>query len=529
MDALPHPALHTAPPGGRLLLLLGDQLDAEAPVLETLDPAEDTVFMAEVAAESTRVPSHRARTALVFAAMRHHAAALRARGLAVDYQRLGQHPSDTLAEALAAAVARHRPRVVLGLLPGDHHVKGTLEQAAECAQVPLQWLPDTHFLTTPEDFAAFARGRRMLRMEHWYRWVRRHTGILMDGDGPRGGEWNFDSENRDSFTASGPGNLPPPVRFVPDALTAEAIADVERLLPSLPGSLARFDWPVTRNDARAALDDFVTHRLPSFGRYQDAMWRGEATLYHSRLSAALNLKLLNPREVVSAAVAALDHGAAPIEAVEGFVRQIVGWREYVRGLYLLRMPDYATGNALDANEPLPSFYWTGRTEYACLADTLQHTLAEGYAHHIERLMVVGLFALLLGVRPVEIHRWFLGIYVDAFEWVELPNVIGMSQYADGGVMASKPYIASGRYIERMSNHCDRCPKRPGESTGPRACPFTTLYWDFLARHRNRFANHPRLGQQVRNFDARPSEARAAIADSAERLRSALRTPPETVA
>jgi deoxyribodipyrimidine photolyase-related protein len=523
---LPDPADLIPAPGGRLIVILGDQLNAEAPLLRSLDPAMDTVLLAEVAAESTRIPSHRSRTALVFAAMRHFAVTLRDRGFRVEYRRLGEHSFDTLADALRAAIRAHRPRVVQGIRPGDETVRTALEASAASLGLPIQWQPDEHFLTTPEEFAAFANGRRVLRMEHWYRFVRRRTGILMDGDQPRGGAWNFDAENRGTFDADSPGFLEPPMAFEADALTTSALSDVERLLPSLPGSLSYFNWPVTRAQALQSLTDFIEHRLPLFGRYQDAMWRGEVTLYHSRLSAAMNLKLLDPREVVSAATSALDRGHAPIEAVEGFVRQIIGWREYVRGLYFLKMPDYAFSNALAADEPLPSFYWTGKTEYACLADCLRHTLDHGYAHHIERLMVTGLFAQLLGVRPTEIHHWFLGIYVDAFEWVELPNVIGMSQFADGGIMASKPYIASGRYIDRMSNHCDHCPKRPDEATGPRACPYTTLYWDFLARHRERFANHPRLGQQVRNFDARPPAVRDAIRLAAETLRTDLRRHAE---
>jgi deoxyribodipyrimidine photolyase-related protein len=523
------PPIPAVPPGGRLLIVLGDQLDTEAPVLRALDTRTDIVFMAEVPAESTRIPSHAARTLCFFAAMRHHARALQQRGFAVDYGRLGHHRFATLGDALGDALTRHRPQQILCVWPGDHQVKSELEAAATAFGLAIDWQTDTHFLTRPEDFAAFARDRKVLRLEHWYRQVRRRTRILMDGEQPVGGEWNFDASNRGAFTAAGPGFLPAPTPFEPDDLTREAEADVRTWLPALPGSLDHFAWPVTRQDALVALRDFIEHRLPLFGVYQDAMWHGETTLYHSRLSAALNLKLLNPREVVDAAVAALHRGHAPLPAVEGFVRQIIGWREYVRGLYWWRMPAYADSNHLEADEPLPEIYWTGDTEYACLADTLRHTLDHGYAHHIERLMVIGLFTLLLGVRPREVHQWFLGMYVDAVEWVELPNVIGMSQYADGGAMASKPYIASGRYIERMSNYCDRCPKRPGEATGPRACPYTTLYWDFLARHRDRFVNHPRLGQQVRNFDARPDSARQAVREAADALRQSLRRHTEDIA
>ena len=274
---------------------------------------------------------------------------------------------------------------------------------------------------------------------------------------------------------------------------------VERHFADHPGSLHSFAWPVTRAQALQALDDFIAHRLPHFGRWQDAMWPGQPWLWHSALSAAMNLKLLNPREVVAAAEAAYRAGAVPLESAEGFIRQVLGWREYVRGIYWTRMPAYAEVNALDARQDLPAFYWSGDTPMACLADAITQTLAHGYAHHIQRLMVTGLYALLLGVEPRQVHAWYLAVYVDAVEWVELPNTIGMSQYADGGLMASKPYAASGRYIERMSagRLCATCRYDPGQRLGERACPYTLLYWDFLLRHADRFARNPRIVTQVR--------------------------------
>ena len=299
------------------------------------------------------------------------------------------------------------------------------------------------------------------------------------------------------------------------------MAVVEQHYGDHPGQLDAFDWPVTRDEALEALDDFITTRLPRFGQYQDAMWSGEPWLYHARLSAALNLKLLHPREVCEAAVRAWREGEAPLAAVEGFVRQILGWREYVRGLYFHRMPGYLDDNALDANLPLPALYWTGDTDMRCLAETVGDTLAHGYAHHIQRLMVTGLFALLLGVRPREVHQWYLAVYVDAVEWVELPNTLGMSQFADGGFMASKPYVASGKYIDRMSNYCQGCRFDPAQRTGPRACPFTTLYWDFLDRHRARFATHPRLKMQVRNLDRLDAPSLSALRTQAASLRQDL--------
>jgi len=282
---------------------------------------------------------------------------------------------------------------------------------------------------------------------------------------------------------------------------------------------------VTRAQAREALDDFVKCRLEKFGEFQDAMWVGEPWLFHSRLSAAMNVKLLDPREVIAAAEKAYREGRASLASVEGFIRQILGWREYVRGVYWLHMPEYVERNALGAEEALPGFYWTGEVPMACLRDAIRQTLDLGYAHHIQRLMVTGLYSLMLGVKPREVHAWYLAVYVDAVEWVELPNTLGMSQYADGGVMASKPYVATGNYIKRMSNACAGCRFDPAKSTGERACPFTTLYWDFLLRHERRLAANPRMGLQVKNLARLDVKAREAIQARAEAIRKNGGVPP----
>ncbi len=317
--------------------------------------------------------------------------------------------------------------------------------------------------------------------------------------------------------------IPEARSFPPDAIAREVLAEVENVYPNHPGGLEHFNWPVTPSEAEQALDDFVQHRLPEFGPFQDAMWTGEPFLYHSRLSAALNLKLISPAQVLSAAEQAYMRGEASLASVEGFVRQIVGWREVVRGLYWTYMPEYLEANALEADAPLPELYWTGETDIHCLAETIGQTLDHGYAHHIQRLMVTGLFALLLGVHPRRVHDWYLAVYVDAVEWVELPNTIGMSQFADGGVMGSKPYVASGKYIQRMSNYCQHCRYDPAASTGDEACPFTTLYWDFLMRHEDRFRDHPRAALQWRNLKRIDSGKRAAIRRRAKALRTELTT------
>jgi len=304
-------------------------------------------------------------------------------------------------------------------------------------------------------------------------------------------------------------------------MTREVIQLVQERFQDHPGCLEEFDWPVTAAAARLALDDFIENRLPEFGDYQDAMWTDEPWLYHSRLSAVMNLKLLNPRDVLNAAETAWRKGKVPLAAAEGFIRQILGWREYVRGIYWHFMPGYVRMNELECQQPLPAFYWTGETEMNCLRQAIGQTLRLGYAHHIQRLMVTGLFSLLLGVRPQEVHEWYLAVYVDAVEWVELPNTLGMSQHGDGGLMASKPYIASGKYIQRMSNYCSGCRYDPAKATGPGACPFTTLYWDFLMRHELRLRRNQRMSMQIKNLSRLTTADKEAIQVEAEALRKSL--------
>lgn len=504
-----------------LIVILGDQLDRDSAVFDDFDPAQDRIWMAEVVEEAVHVPSHKARIALFLAAMRHFRDECQARGFPVRYLALDEHEFPDLATALDATLAEWRPRRIRWVRPGEWRVWKSLSATAQARGVPVDEYADRHFLSSPEEFAAWADGRKQLRQEYWYRHLRQRLDVLMDGGKPAGGRWNFDAANRKAFDARGPGLGGSPQSFAPDETTKEVLALVASRFANHPGSLAAFDWPVTPGQAAQALDDFLTQRLPRFGDHQDAMWSGEPWLFHSRLSAAMNLKLIRPQTVVRAAEQAWQRGEAPLNAVEGFIRQVMGWREYVRGLYWRYMPDFADWNALGADLPLPDFYWTGQTSMRCLADAIGQTLKFGYAHHIQRLMVTGLFAQLLGVAPRTVHEWYLAVYVDAVEWVELPNVFGMSQFADGGRMASKPYVASGRYIQRMSNYCAQCRFDPGQATGERACPFTTLYWDFLQRHQDQFARHPRTALQWRNLERLDEERRAEIRSEANRLRDRL--------
>ncbi len=504
-----------------LVIVLGDQLDAQSCALLGFDATQDVVWMAEVAQESTHVWSAKQRIAVFLSAMRHFAEELRERGLALVYTCLDDPGNlGTLPAELAQAIAQLQPAALVLTAPGDWRVLQGLRAVAKQHDLALDLRDDTHFFSTVRQFAAHAEGRKQLRLEYWYRELRRKHGILMDGDEPVGGQWNFDAENREAFGKAGPQNVPPPTRFAPDTITQEVMALVNTRFASHPGSLHSFGWPVTRAQALIALHAFIEQRLPLFGQYEDAMWSGQVWLYHSHLSCALNLKLLNPREVVQAAEDAYRRGQAPLAAVEGFIRQILGWREYVRGIYWTHMPDYLERNALDAQAALPAWYWTGQTEMACLKDAITQTLEHGYAHHIQRLMVTGLYALLLGVKPQAVHAWYLSVYVDAVEWVELPNTLGMGQFGDGGLMASKPYVASGKYIQRMGNHCKGCRYDPAQSTGPKACPYTTLYWDFLMRHESLLKKNPRMAMQLKNLARLDAQARDAITVQADAHRHA---------
>ena len=503
-----------------LIVVLGDQLDVKSSALDGLDVRHDAVWMAEVAAESTHVWSHKARIALFLSAMRHYRDATRKRGVPVLYRQLDDPENlGNLARELEATIRRFEPQRLVVVDPGEWRVKESIEKTAKKLKVPVDMRKDRHFLCTRDEFAEHAAGRKQLRLEFFYRQMRRKNGILLHDGKPQGGKWNFDAQNRSSFGANGPEGIRLPPQFSTDTTTREVLALVGKAFASHPGRLDHFAWPVAPGEARRAMLAFVKHRLRDFGAYQDAMWSGQPFLYHSLLSSALNLKLLDPRDVLGEVEAAYCSGKASLSSVEGFIRQILGWREYVRGVYWRFMPEYLDRNTLGARLRLPNFYWTADTDMNCLRQVIGQTLDYGYAHHIQRLMVTGLFALLLGVDPREVHRWYLAVYVDAVEWVELPNVLGMSQFADGGIMASKPYVASGKYIQRMSNYCVKCCYDPDKACGEESCPFTTLYWDFLQRHRRDLSKNARMTMQLRNLDRKSTGEMADIRRRAAAIRS----------
>jgi deoxyribodipyrimidine photolyase-related protein len=505
-----------------LRFVLGDQLTRGLSSLSDIDPARDVVLMVEVGEEATYVRHHQQKIAFILSAMRHFAEELRGEGIAVDYVRLDDpaNVQDFTGE-LTRALGRHDVARVVVTEPGEWRVEAMMRRWQSDLPLPVDIRSDDRFVATRAEFAIWAEGRKQYRMEFFYRLMRQKTGLLMADGEPVGGRWNLDAENRKPLPRKAV--VPPRRRFAPDAVTRDVIALVARRFGNHFGDLEPFGWAVTRQDALQALDDFIAQGLPSFGDYQDAMRTGEDFLYHSVLSPYLNVGLLTAREVCARAEEAWRAGHAPLNAVEGFIRQVVGWREFVRGLYWHAMPGYAATNHLDAQRRLPAFYWTGETDMRCLAECVGTTRRNAYAHHIQRLMVLGNFALLAGVAPHELEAWYLIVYADAFEWVELPNVHGMVLHADGGLLGSKPYAASGAYIDRMSDYCGGCRYDPKLKAGPDACPFNYLYWNFLITQEAQLSRNPRMAMPYRTIAAMPAEKKRQIADDAAAFLAGLAT------
>ena len=484
------------------------------------NPETDRVLLVEVMEEATYVRHHKKKIAFLFSAMRHFAEELRNSGWTVDYVTLDA-PENTSAfrTEVARTIEQFDPEKLIITEAGEWRVQEEIKSWETSLSVPVEVLEDRRFICSHTEFQTWASGRKQLRMEYFYREMRRKTGLLMDGDQPVGGKWNFDAENRKPAKADL--FMPSPHRVTPDAITEDVLTLVAERFVDHFGDLEPFWFGVARSDALAALDHFIETALVNFGDYQDAMLEGEKFLYHSVLSLYLNAGLLDPLEMCQRVEAAYLAGDAPLNAAEGFIRQIIGWREYVRGIYWLKMPDYVEQNFFGNTRSLPEFYWTGDTDMACMRAAITQTKEEAYAHHIQRLMVTGNFALVAGIDPKEVHEWYLAVYADAYEWVELPNTLGMSQFADGGLLGSKPYAASGNYIHKMSDHCKNCRYDVKQKTGADACPFNPLYWDFLIRNQDKLKSNPRMAQMYRTWDRMAEEKKAAYLDSARKVLSAL--------
>ncbi|MBK7163647.1 MAG: cryptochrome/photolyase family protein [Sphingomonadales bacterium] len=503
-----------------LILILGDQLTPGLSSLRGARPDKAVVLMAEVAGEAGYVRHHKKKIAFLFSAMRHFAEELCADGWTVDYVRLDDADnSGSLAGEVMRAAERQGATHVRVTEPGEWRLLQDLQVLDTV--IDLEILPDDRFIASHAEFESWAEGRKALRMEYFYREMRRKTGLLMDGDAPAGGKWNFDQDNRKA--AARDLLMPQPLRFAPDAITRDVLDLVGVQFDDHFGTLEPFWFATTRADAKAAFAHVLKTALPRFGDYQDAMLAGEKFLYHAVVSLYLNCGLLDPLEMCRAVEAEYRAGRAPLNAAEGFIRQIIGWREYVRGIYWREGPDYVRRNALQATRRLPAFYWSADTEMACVKACVEQTRDEAYAHHIQRLMVTGNFALLAGIDPHELHEWYLAVYADAYEWVEAPNTVGMSQFADGGLLASKPYVASGAYIDRMSDYCRGCAYDVKAKAGPKACPFNYLYWDFISRHHDRLKGNPRMAQMVRTYDRFSDVRKAEIETDSSRFLLSMET------
>jgi deoxyribodipyrimidine photolyase-related protein len=509
-----------------LRVILGDQLSPTISSLRGADKTKDTILICEVQQEATYVKHHKKKLVFIFSAMRHFAQELQDAKYRVIYHKLDDAtPVSRFSDAVTRAAQMGDFDEIVVTEPSEYRVLEEIKLLPDLLNLPVDMRPDTRFLTSHSDFQNWSAGRKSLRMEYFYREMRKRYTILMEGDQPIGDQWNFDSDNRKAPNATL--TIPDTFRLAPDDVTQEVCAMVEQLFPDHMGAATPFHFAVTAEGARAALQQFVEERLAFFGDYQDAMLQDEAWMFHAHIGLYLNTGLLLPLECIAAAEQAYHRGQAPLNAVEGFIRQILGWREFVRGLYWQNMPGYETLNFFDAQRDLPDFYWTADTRMNCLRQSVQETIDHAYAHHIQRLMVLGNFALLAGILPAQVNDWFLSVYADAFEWVELPNVSGMALFADGGKLASKPYASGGGYINKMSNYCKGCSYSVTAKNGPKACPFNYLYWDFLNRNRAKLRANPRVGMMYRVYDRMDADKQQAIRSDAEQFFKDLATQDRT--
>ncbi len=499
-----------------LRIILGDQLSHSISSLTDIDPQHDAILMCEVMEEATYVKHHKKKIAFIFSAMRHFAEELKDKGYTIRYTKLDDTDNQgSFTGEVSRAIQDYKPKKVIITEAGEYRVQEMIKTWDTEFGVPVDIRPDDRFLCTHEEFQAWAKNRKELRMEYFYREMRKKYNILMNNGKPEGGEWNYDSMNRKSPDETV--KIPQTYNGQIDNITHDILGLVVDKFGSHFGDIEPFYFAVTRNQALYALDKFINERLSNFGDYQDAMIQHEPWLFHSHLSFYINCGLLLPLECIQAAEQAYKNGRAPLNAVEGFIRQILGWREYVRGIYWLKMPAYENENMLNAKTPLPPLFWDAETHMNCLRQCIKETKENAYAHHIQRLMVIGNFSLIAGLSPDEVNDWYMLVYADAYQWVELPNVTGMILYADGGLLASKPYAASGSYINKMSDYCKGCKYSVTKKNGPQACPFNYLYWDFLIRNEDKLSGNPRLRLSYKTISKMNDDKLCAIKSDSSRF------------
>ncbi len=497
-----------------LRLILGDQLNSKHSWYKLVDESVSYVLM-ELRSETDYAQHHIQKVAGFFAAMRSFANELREQKHHVIYFKLtDKHNEQSFENNINRLIKENMVTHFEYQLPDEYRLNSILESFAEKLSISYNVVDTEHFLSTRDELGTFFKGKKTFLMESFYRYMRKKHDILMEGDKPLTGQWNYDSDNRKKL----PANHKPvaPLMFnndVSDIVTELSTTSVKTI-----GTITAkfFLWPINRQQTLELLRFFVSECLPLFGTYQDAMTPNEWSLYHSRISFSLNTKMVSPLEVVNAAIEEWNKRSDEIEynQLEGFVRQIIGWREYMRGIYWNKMPEYATLNYFNHTEKLPQWFWTGNTKMSCLKHSIQQSLTYAYAHHIQRLMITGNFALLAGIHPNEVDAWYLGIYIDALDWVEITNTRGMSQFADGGIVGTKPYVSSASYIDKMSHYCGSCYYNKSKKTGDKACPFNSLYWNFYDKHEGKLSKNPRIGMMYNVWRRMKPEQKAELLEQA---------------
>lgn len=504
-----------------LRLVLGDQLSDNISSLSDINE-NDCILMCELMNEATYVKHHPKKIAFIFSAMRHFAESLKEKKYDVRYIKLtDKENTGNFTEEVERALKETGCKKIVVTEPGEFRLRIIMEKWQNQFKVPIQIRNDDRFLCSILEFKKWAFGKKQLRMEYFYREMRKKYHILIENDGsPTGGTWNYDKENRKPPSKK----LISPKRISHEksAILIDVLSLVEKHFSHHFGDLYPFHYAVTREQALVELNDFIDHILPNFGDYQDAMLKGEAYLNHSLLSSYINAGLLSPLEVCQKAEKSYRSKKASICSVEGFIRQVIGWREYVRGIYWHFMPNYAEMNYFNAKEPLPHFFWGKNTNMACISEVVSQTKKHAYSHHIQRLMITGNFALLAGLDVKEVQKWYLEVYSDAFEWVEMPNTLGMALYGDGGILGSKPYAASANYINKMSDFCKNCFYNSSDMLSEKACPFNSLYWHFMMRNREKLEGNQRLPFVYKTLDNFSDEKRKAITTKASDIIKKMR-------
>ena len=498
-----------------LRLILGDQLNTNHSWFKTIDDTVNYVMM-EVRTETDYAQHHIQKVVGFFSAMRSFAAELQSKKHKVIYIHLNDKNNlQSFEKNLDALLNQGNYTQFEYQLPDEYRLDVLLKNYCNQLLIPYSVYDTEHFFSKREELGNFFEGKKMFLMESFYRAMRKRHNVLMEGDKPATGHWNYDGENRKKLPKNH--KLTPPLVFNNDV--SKIVAKIKDTDISTIGSIdaANFVWPINREQSLALLDFFVAEFLPLFGSYQDAMTPNEWSLYHSRISFSMNVKMISPKEVIDRAIQEWENRKDEIEynQLEGFVRQIIGWREYMRGIYWLKMPEYASLNFFNNTEKLPDWFWTGKTKMNCLKDAITQSLEYAYAHHIQRLMITGNFALLAGVHPDEVDAWYLGIYIDAIEWVEITNTRGMSQFADGGIVGTKPYVSSASYIDKMSHYCGSCFYKKALKTGEKACPFNSLYWNFYDKHEDKLSKNPRIGMMYNVWRKMKPEDKSALLEQAD--------------